>query len=63
LYNLERYQLGLDYYQRYSGLVQSITREQILQVAQHYLNPERLAVAVAGPTPNSASAAGPERIS
>jgi zinc protease len=63
LYNLERYQLGLDYYQHYSGLVQSITREQILQVAQHYLNPERLAVAVAGPTPNSASAAGPERIS
>ena len=60
LYNLERFQLGLDYYQRYSDLVQSITREQILQVARQYLNPERLAVAVAGPAPNPAPDSTPK---
>jgi len=51
LLNLERFQLGLDYYLRYADLIRSITREQILQVARHYLDPERLAVAVAGPAP------------
>ncbi len=59
LYNLERFQLGLDYYQRYSNLVRSITREQILQVAQRYLDPERLAVAIAGPAPFPAPDAKP----
>ena len=49
LLNLERYQLGLDYYQRFPGLVQSIDREQVLQATRHYLHPERLAIAVAGP--------------
>ena len=62
LYNLERFQLGLDYYQRYSDLVRSITREQILQVAQRYLCPERLAVAVAGPAPYPAPDAGPAEL-
>ncbi len=49
LANLERYQLGLDYYQRYPGLVAAVTREQILEVARKYLNPERLGIAIAGP--------------
>ncbi len=55
LYNLERHQLGLDYYQRYAELVRRVTREHILQVAHRYLDPERLAVAVAGPAPYEAS--------
>lgn len=63
LFNLERFQLGLDYYLRYSNLVRSVTREQILQVAQHYLNPERLAVAVAGPAPYQVRVERPEKIS
>jgi zinc protease len=59
LYNLERFQLGLDYYLRYTDLVRSITREQILQVAGRYLDPGRLAVAVAGPAPFPVPGAGP----
>ena len=49
LLNLERYQLGLDFYRRYPDLVRSITPEQVLQAARHYLDPDRLAIAVAGP--------------
>ncbi len=48
LLNLERYQLGMDYYQRFAGLVSAITAEDVLQAARHYLNPEGLCVAVAG---------------
>jgi len=49
LLNLERYDLGLDYYLRYSDLVQAVTLEQVLETAQRYLDPERLGVGVAGP--------------
>jgi zinc protease len=48
LLNLERYDLGLDYYRRYAGLVQAVTPEQILETAQRYLKPECLAMATAG---------------
>ncbi len=46
--NLERYNLGLNYYRQYADLVRSITQEQILETAQKYLDPNRLAIAVAG---------------
>ena len=49
LINLERYKLGLDYYRDYASLVSKVTPEQILMAAQHYLHPERLAIASAGP--------------
>jgi zinc protease len=49
LLNLERYDLGLDYYRRYPGLVAAISPEDILAAARHYIDPTRLAVAVAGP--------------
>ncbi len=49
LIRLERYQLGLDYYQRYPDLVRAVNAEQILEVAQKYLNVNHLAIAVAGP--------------
>lgn len=49
LFNLERHQLGLDYYLRYADIVGAVTREQVLQAAGRYLDPERLAVAIAGP--------------
>ncbi len=49
LLSMERYQLGIDYYQRYQTLVESVTSEQILSVAQKYLQPDRIAIAVAGP--------------
>jgi zinc protease len=49
LLNLERYELGLDYYRRFPGLVMAVTREEILGSAQRYLDPDHLAIAVAGP--------------
>jgi len=49
LLNLERYQLGLDYYQGYQTMIQEVTRQQVLEVAQKYLDPERLVIATAGP--------------
>lgn len=49
LLNLERYSLGLDYYRRYPDLVKAVTPEAVLEAARHYLDPQRLAVASAGP--------------
>ena len=52
LINLERYNLGLDYYRKYAEMINSITSDQILEVAQKYLNPECLAIAISGPPSN-----------
>ena len=49
LLNLERFDLGLDYYQRYSGLINAVTRAEILETARRYLHPDRLGIGVAGP--------------
>jgi len=49
LLNLERFQLGLDYYQRYPQMVKAVTPEMILETARSYLNPERLAIISCGP--------------
>ncbi len=46
---IERHQLGLDYYQRYPESILGITRDAVLEAARRYLDPDRLAVAVAGP--------------
>ncbi len=47
--NIERYSLGLDYYQRFQNRVAGITCDQVLTVGKRYLDPDRLAVAIAGP--------------
>lgn len=49
LINIERHQLGLDYYRRYPEMVRAVTREQIRDAAARYLDPERVAIAIAGP--------------
>lgn len=49
LLNIERYGLGLDYYQRYPSLIAAITRDQIREAARRFIDPQRLAIAVAGP--------------
>ncbi len=49
LINLERYALGLDYYRRFPDLIRALTREDVLEAARHYLHPDRLGIAVAGP--------------
>lgn len=49
LLNIERFELGLDYYQRYEGLVRAVSREDVLGVARRFIDPERLVIASAGP--------------
>ena len=49
LLNLERYNLPLDYYQRYAEQIRAVTVEAVLAAAGHYLDPDKLAIAVAGP--------------
>jgi zinc protease len=49
LLNLERYNLGLDYYQQYVERIEAVTVEEVLTAARHYLDPDKLAIAVAGP--------------
>jgi len=49
LVSIERYALGLDYFHRLPGLITAITPEDVLEVSRHYLDPERIAIAVAGP--------------
>jgi zinc protease len=48
LLNIERYDLGLDYYQRYPELVRAVRREAVVETARQYLQVDRLAIAVAG---------------
>ena len=40
LTQVEYYGLGADYPERYPSLIQSVTREEVLRVAQKYLHPE-----------------------
>ena len=49
LMHLEQYQLGLDYYRRFPDLVAETTLEDAHRAIQRFLNPEHLAIAVAGP--------------
>ncbi|HVM72770.1 MAG TPA: insulinase family protein, partial [Anaerolineales bacterium] len=49
LLNIERYDLGLDYFRRYPEMVRAVTPEQVLAAARKYLDPQRLAIAIAGP--------------
>jgi zinc protease len=54
LLHVERHDLGLDYYPRYPQLVAEVTRQQIQSVAGRFLDPARLAVAIAGPPEKAA---------
>jgi zinc protease len=49
LAEIERYGLGLDYVDRYPGLVGALTAEDLLAAAQRHLVVDRLAVVTAGP--------------
>jgi zinc protease len=53
LLNIERFQLGLDYYQRYPDLVMAVTPERVLEAARTYWNPDALAIISAGPDVDS----------
>jgi zinc protease len=49
LLNIERYDLGLDYYQHYEKMVRAVTPDQVLEAARKYIDLEKLAIATAGP--------------
>lgn len=49
LLNIERFQLGLDYYRKYFDLVNSVSPEMILQTARAFIHPDILAIVSAGP--------------
>ena len=49
LINMERHELGLDYYRRYEDMVRAVTPEMVLEAARKYLNPDALAIATSGP--------------
>lgn len=46
LASIEYYGLGLDYVDRYPGLINAVTAADVQRVAQKYLDPERYALAV-----------------
>lgn len=48
LLNIERHQLGLNYYRDFAALVNSISPEDVLNAARKFIDVNRLAIAVAG---------------
>ncbi|NTV36436.1 MAG: insulinase family protein, partial [Anaerolineaceae bacterium] len=48
LLNLERFQLGLDYYQNYPDMVENVTPEMVLEAARNYIDPKHIAIVSAG---------------
>lgn len=48
LLNIERHDLGLDYYRRYADLVNEVTAEDVLNTARKFIAPDRLVIGVAG---------------
>ena len=49
LLNIERHSLDMDYYLQYADLVNEVTRADVLKTARKYIDPDKLAIAVAGP--------------
>lgn len=46
--NIERFNLGLDYYQKYAALVESVTRDQVVESARRHLDTEHFITVSAG---------------
>ncbi len=49
LLNIEYFDLGLDYLERYPGIINALTVEDLQRAAQSHLDPTRLAIGIAGP--------------
>jgi zinc protease len=48
--NLERFNLGLDYFLRYNSLVNEVTPEKVLETARKYFHPDKLVIVSSGTT-------------
>jgi zinc protease len=55
--SMERYDLGFDYLARFGGMINAVTVEDVQEMAQKYLDPQRYALAVAGPGDGNAEEA------
>ncbi len=49
LLNIERFDLGMDYYRQYPEMVRAVTIDKIRETAQSFIDPKRLVIATAGP--------------
>lgn len=49
LLGIEHYGLGLDYVDRYPGIINALTTDDLQRAAERHLDEERLAVGIAGP--------------
>jgi zinc protease len=49
LLTLERFGLGLDYLDRYPEYISALTKDDLLRAASRHLDPDRLAIGIAGP--------------
>jgi len=49
LLNIERFDLGLDYYRQYADTVKAVTVKDVRETARKYIDPERLVIATSGP--------------
>jgi zinc protease len=49
LLSIERHGLGLDYIERYPGIIAAVSRDEITAAARTYLSTERYVLSVAGP--------------
>jgi zinc protease len=47
--DIELHDLGLDYLERYPGIIRALTREQVQEAARQHLHPDRAVISVAGP--------------
>jgi len=52
IHDIEYYNLGLDYLERYPGILEGISSEEILRSFQKFVSPERLSMVAAGPVDN-----------
>lgn len=56
IHAMESHQLGLNYLSQYKDKIYQISKQDLLQAAQRYLDPDNMVIAVAGPQPESAPA-------
>jgi zinc protease len=49
LLGIERYSLGLDYIERYPGIIGAVTLEEVRAAARQYLHTDRYVLGIAGP--------------
>ncbi|MBL8076356.1 MAG: insulinase family protein [Anaerolineales bacterium] len=49
LINMERYGLGLDFYQRYEDIIRNVSRADVVEAARKYIDPDALVIATSGP--------------